>query len=238
MAPISSLCARKSPTCYANSTTWNRVIVVVSASNCAPCWTACRPHGGAHDQQATEGKRALVEKLRRDIGFASSQTAAIAACKQAQTQWKTLPRAGRKTEDALWAELRAVIDPVFDKAREQQQAQQSELEAQAAARQAVLDELAALEQCRSRGTASGRQRSGRAASPLGGLASARALPTQARKHAATVVRTMVALPVRRVRPSIRCNAVSNNRWTACVTRNKRWNRHAKNAPPRVCCMRF
>ena len=86
----------------------------------------------------------LVEKLRRDIGFASSQTAAIAACKQAQTQWKTLPRAGRKTEDALWAELRAVIDPVFDKAREQQQAQQSELEAQAAARQAVLDELAAL----------------------------------------------------------------------------------------------
>ncbi len=99
---------------------------------------------GAHDQQATEGKRALVEKLRRDIGFASSQTAAIAACKQAQTQWKTLPRAGRKTEDALWAELRAVIDPVFDKAREQQQAQQSELEAQAAARQAVLDELAAL----------------------------------------------------------------------------------------------
>lgn len=98
----------------------------------------------AHDQHATEGKRALIEKLRRDIGFASSQTSAIAACKQAQTQWKTLPRAGRKTEDALWAELRAVIDPVFDKAREQQQAQQSELEAQAAARQAVLDELDAL----------------------------------------------------------------------------------------------
>lgn len=98
----------------------------------------------AHDQLATEGKRALMEKLRRDIGFASSQTAAIAACKQAQTQWKTLPRAGRKTEDTLWAELRAVIDPVFDKAREQQQAQQSELEAQAAARQAVLDELDTL----------------------------------------------------------------------------------------------
>jgi hypothetical protein len=98
----------------------------------------------AHDQHATEGKRALIERLRRDIGFASSQTAAIAACKQAQSQWKTLPRAGRKTEDTLWAELRAVIDPVFDKAREQQQAQQSELEAQAAARQAVLDELDTL----------------------------------------------------------------------------------------------
>ncbi len=94
----------------------------------------------AHDQLATQGKRALIEKLRRDIGFASSQTAAIAACKQAQSQWKTLPRAARKTEDTLWAELRAVIDPVFDKAREQQQAQQSELEAQAAARQAALDE--------------------------------------------------------------------------------------------------
>lgn len=98
----------------------------------------------AHDQHATEGKRALIERLRRDIGFASSQTAAIAVCKQAQSQWKTLPRAGRKTEDTLWAELRAVIDPVFDKAREQQQAQQSELEAQAAARQAVLDELDTL----------------------------------------------------------------------------------------------
>ena len=94
-------------------------------------------------EEAALDKRRLIARLRRDLGSADADAAA-ALGRQAQEDWKRLPRAGRAEEEALWQELRGVVDPVFagmaerDSARRRQAA-----EADAAAR-AVLDELEAL----------------------------------------------------------------------------------------------
>ena len=98
--------------------------------------------GEAREQAALE-KRRLLARLRRDLGSADAE-AALALARQAQADWKRLARAGRETDDALWAELRALVDPLFEgaQAREQERRQQ-DAEAMAAA-DAVLQELAAL----------------------------------------------------------------------------------------------
>ena len=56
-------------------------------------------------------------------------------------QWKALPRGQRKTEDALWNELRALIDPVFERDRAEHDRERGERQAQ---QQAVADILGAL----------------------------------------------------------------------------------------------
>lgn len=97
----------------------------------------------AEREMAVLDKRRLLARLKRDLGAAAPE-ARVALAKSAQAEWKTLPRAGREAEDALWSELRELVDPLFAA----EQARSSEREAQQfeqrAAAQAILDELAAL----------------------------------------------------------------------------------------------
>ncbi|AVP98365.1 hypothetical protein C7S18_14740 [Ahniella affigens] len=72
------------------------------------------------DQLSTEGeaaKRKVIAGLRRELVGADPETARRLAL-DAQEKWKTLPRGKRAVEDALWTELRGLIDPVFEKLRE------------------------------------------------------------------------------------------------------------------------
>ena len=94
-------------------------------------------------EEAELDKRRLLARLRRDLGQADTASA-LAIAREAQAEWKRLARTERGAEDALWNELRALVDPLFEKAqaREQEQRQQ-QADAQAAA-EAVLQELEAL----------------------------------------------------------------------------------------------
>lgn len=98
---------------------------------------------GQAREQAALDKRRLLARLRRDLGTADAE-AALALARQAQADWKRLARAGRETDDTLWAELRGLVDPLFEgaQAREQER-RQRDAEAMAAA-EAVLQELSAL----------------------------------------------------------------------------------------------
>ena len=99
--------------------------------------------------QATEreaavlDKRRLLARLRRDLGGAAPE-ARIGIAKAAQADWKALPRAGREDEDALWRELRELVDPLFAAERERDAQRDSEQAEQRQAAEQILDELAAL----------------------------------------------------------------------------------------------
>jgi hypothetical protein len=94
-------------------------------------------------EAAVLNKRRLLAHLKRDLGAAAPESR-IGLAKAAQAEWKALPRAGREAEDALWAELRELVDPLF--AAEQARASERDTQQaeQRAAAQAILDELAAL----------------------------------------------------------------------------------------------
>lgn len=94
-------------------------------------------------ETAVLDKRRLLARLRRDLGTAEP-AGRVALAKAAQADWKQLPRADRDAEDALWAELRELIDPLFSAERERDAARESERGEQRQAAQAILDELAAL----------------------------------------------------------------------------------------------
>jgi len=94
-------------------------------------------------EQAALGKQGLITRLRRELGTADAPTA-IDLAKRAQADWKRLPRAEREVEDRLWADLRALIDPIFNRQRDADVAaavRSAEAEASA---QSVLTELEAL----------------------------------------------------------------------------------------------
>ena len=94
-------------------------------------------------EEAALEKRRLIARLRRELGSADAE-AGLALAKEAQAQWKRLARGERTHEDALWEELRALIDPLFAGVREREDLRrQQQAEADAAAR-AVLQELDAL----------------------------------------------------------------------------------------------
>lgn len=90
---------------------------------------------------AAEAKRKLIAQWRRQLAGADAREQ-LQIAKSVMPQWKALPRAQRKTEDALWNELRALIDPVFENDRAAHDRQRGEREAQ---QQAIVDALAALE---------------------------------------------------------------------------------------------
>ncbi len=94
-------------------------------------------------EQAALGKRRLIAKLRRDLGTADAPTA-VDMAKRAQVEWKALPRSERTLEDTLWAEFRGLIDPLFERAREQETAQRTRSAEADTAAQAILAELDAL----------------------------------------------------------------------------------------------
>lgn len=94
-------------------------------------------------EQAALGKRRLLAKLRRELGTADAPTA-VDMGKRAQVEWKALPRSERTLEDTLWSEFRALIDPLFERAREQETAQRTRSAEADSAAHAILNELDAL----------------------------------------------------------------------------------------------
>lgn len=98
----------------------------------------------ARNQAAVEGKRALLERLR----FAARGDAAqaINVAKAIQQEWRNAPRADRKTEDRLWAELRGIVDPLFEAARAGAQARTEALAAVEAERRGLVEAVQALAQ--------------------------------------------------------------------------------------------
>lgn len=98
----------------------------------------------ARSQAAVEAKQALLERLR----FAARGDAAqaINVAKAIQQEWRNAPRADRKTEDRLWAELRAIVDPLFEAARAGAQARTEALAAVEAERRGLVEAVQALAQ--------------------------------------------------------------------------------------------
>jgi exonuclease SbcC len=102
-------------------------------------------HLDAQREDASLARRKLIARLRRELTHADP-AAALALARQAQQEWKTLPRAARDQEKALEDELRALVDPLFTREREQlSQAAQSASRVESESRR-ILDELAALAQ--------------------------------------------------------------------------------------------
>ena len=98
------------------------------------------------DERAVEAeaaKRKLIANLRRETARAPLDEA-LEKAKHAQSEWKRLGRAPRETEDALWQELRGIVDPFFEKSNAARTAETQERSAHAAEARAILDELAAL----------------------------------------------------------------------------------------------
>ena len=98
----------------------------------------------ARNQAAVEGKQALLERLR--FAARGDATQAINAAKAIQQEWRNAPRADRKTEDRLWAELRAIVDPLFEAARAGAQARTQALAAVEAERRGLVEAVQALGQ--------------------------------------------------------------------------------------------
>lgn len=97
----------------------------------------------AFNSNASEGKQQLLARLRRQL-TAVELREQVNIAKAAMPQWKALPRGQRKTEDALWTEFRALIDPVFERDREQTTQARSEREANSNAVTVALAEFEAL----------------------------------------------------------------------------------------------
>ncbi|SDD81119.1 DUF349 domain-containing protein [Aquimonas voraii] len=98
----------------------------------------------ARNQAAVEGKQALLERLR--FAARGDATQAINVAKAIQQEWRTAPRADRKTEDRLWAELRGIVDPLFEAARAGAQARTEALAAVEAERRGLVEAVQALAQ--------------------------------------------------------------------------------------------
>jgi len=95
------------------------------------------------EAEAAEAKRKLLGNLRRDLMHAEPETA-LAIARDAQAKWKTLPRAARSVDDALWQELRELVAPHFARADAQRAEERASESAQREEARAVLAELAAL----------------------------------------------------------------------------------------------
>ncbi len=99
----------------------------------------------AQREDAALGRRKLIARLRRELTHADP-VSALDLARQAQSEWRALPRAAKDQEVALEKELGALIDPLFAREREQreqsvQQAGRVETETRR-----ILDELAVLAQ--------------------------------------------------------------------------------------------
>ncbi len=91
---------------------------------------------------AEQAKRRLLSRLKRDLE-GRSLPEALDLAKTAQRDWKALGAASRKAEDTLWAELRALVDPHFERARTESEAATAEARAKG---DAVRAQLTAAEQ--------------------------------------------------------------------------------------------
>ena len=98
----------------------------------------------ARNRAAVEGKQSLLERLR--FAARGDATQAINVAKAVQQEWRNAPRADRKTEDRLWAELRGIVDPLFEAARAGAQARTEALAAVEAERRGLVEAVQALAQ--------------------------------------------------------------------------------------------
>ena len=101
----------------------------------------------ATEEDAEAAKRKLLANLRRDLMHVEL-AAALPIARQAQDVWKTLPRAARKTEDVLWAELRELVDPWFGQADAKQRERQTAEAATSRQAQDIVEELEQLAQAK------------------------------------------------------------------------------------------
>ncbi|MBB5207530.1 hypothetical protein [Chiayiivirga flava] len=99
----------------------------------------------AHEARAEAAKRKLLSNLKRELQHVDLDTA-LERARNAQAEWKQLGRAARGVDDALYQELKALTDPWFAQASDQQRAAAESDAAQQAEARAILDELAELAQ--------------------------------------------------------------------------------------------
>lgn len=94
-------------------------------------------------EQAELDKRKLLANLKRQMPQAELPDA-LAMAKQAQSRFQKLPKAKREVEEALRAELRALVEPWFEKDRLEKDAAVAARGEMDASMQAVIDETRAL----------------------------------------------------------------------------------------------
>lgn len=94
-------------------------------------------------EDAALSRRKLIARLRRDLTHADPATA-LELARQAQLEWKRLPRPAREHEATLEQELRTLVDPLFaqERAQREQATQQATQHEQESRR--ILAALAAL----------------------------------------------------------------------------------------------
>jgi hypothetical protein len=88
-------------------------------------------------------KRKLIANLRRETARAPLAEA-IDKSTHAQAEFKRLGRASREVDDALWQELRALVNPFFEKAGAQRAAEAEARSASETEARAILAELETL----------------------------------------------------------------------------------------------
>lgn len=88
-------------------------------------------------------KQKLLAQLRRQLAHAELDQA-LDLAKAAQKRWQSLGRGSRKTDQALWEELRALVDPWFAQKNQQLQAEDDERAAGQAAARELVDRMQAL----------------------------------------------------------------------------------------------
>lgn len=94
-------------------------------------------------QDAEANKRKVLAKLRRDIS-GKAREVALGLAKTAQREFQSLGSAGRKLDQTLWEELRALVDPLFADAKAEVDAQRAQSDAQSSAARALLTAATAL----------------------------------------------------------------------------------------------
>lgn len=104
---------------------------------------ACSTTIDARFAGVAEEKQKLIAQLRRQLTHAELD-AALDLAKGAQKRWQTLGKGSAKTDQALWQEFRALIDPLFAKRNDELKAADAALDAERAAAVALVDELRAL----------------------------------------------------------------------------------------------
>ncbi len=104
---------------------------------------ACSAGIDARFAAIAEEKQKLIAQLRRQLAHAELD-AALDLAKSAQKRWQTLGKGSQKTDQALWSELRALIDPLFERRNDELKAVDAGRDAERAAAQALIDEMRAL----------------------------------------------------------------------------------------------
>jgi hypothetical protein len=85
-------------------------------------------------------RQRLVEDAE-NLGTCEAISEAIEQAKNLQSRWQTSITSNKSTEQKLWKQFRAAIDAVFERQKEQQQANKQELNENIVARESILQTL-------------------------------------------------------------------------------------------------